>query len=144
MDYVNITDYSVENEIPYKPTKTERNLLHLAFCMSLESKIKCGKHASFILDENDNVISVFVNKHSYKIKNCRVIGSEHAESGAVRQLDENIDRSKLKLMVVRGNLLGEKSNSRPCKNCYDMIVKAGIRQIIYSVSEGVYNKIYIC
>ena len=77
--------------------------------------------------------------------NC--IGSLHAEAHAILDyygrslsydrksgwiLDER-SRSKLDLVVIRVNKLGEASNSRPCHNCLNMMKSVGIRRVYYSV-----------
>lgn len=78
--------------------------------------------------------------------NC--VGSLHAEAHAILNyygkslsydrkngwiLDERV-RSKLDLVVVRVNKLGETSNARPCHNCLNMMRSVGIRRVYYSVS----------
>ena len=77
--------------------------------------------------------------------NC--VGSLHAEANAIINyygkalsfdrksgwiLDER-SRTKLDLVVVRVNKLGETTNSRPCHNCLNMMKSVGIRRVYYSV-----------
>lgn len=131
-------DYIAPHDIHYEPTKIERNLLHLAYCISLESDVKCAKHASFILDKDDNVVSVFVNSRN------GITGSDHAEYGAIEKLkNKNVKLEECKLMVVRGNLVGNKCISRPCLDCYNTILNSGIKEVIYSVDEHNYKKMYM-
>jgi deoxycytidylate deaminase len=79
--------------------------------------------------------------------NC--IGSLHAEANAIinyfgRSLSfdkkkgwilDNRVKSKLDLVVVRVNKLGEICNSRPCHNCLNMMKSVGIRRVYYSVGS---------
>jgi deoxycytidylate deaminase len=81
---------------------------------------------------------------------CRrhCVGSLHAETNAIINyygrslsfdkksgwiLDER-SRSKLDLVVVRINKMGEMTNSRPCHNCLNLMKCVGIRRVYYSVS----------
>jgi len=78
--------------------------------------------------------------------NC--VGSLHAEANAIINyygrelsydkkygwiLDSRV-KSKLDLVVVRVNRIGETCNARPCHNCLNMMKVVGIRKVYYSVS----------
>jgi deoxycytidylate deaminase len=127
-------DYDVKNISPYNPTKNEINYAHLAFHLALQhGKVKHGKHCAIIYDENDNIISAVVNK--YNILSCGKQISTHAEVGAIlkaKKLNPNLDLSKCKIMVIRGNFIGAFTMSKPCINCYNNIISNGIKTIIYS------------
>ena len=136
--------YVCKNEVDYSPTKRERNLLHLAFCKSLESKIKLGKHAAFILDSEDNILGIFINTH---LDCCKT--SIHAEQGCIASINgmsnnKREGQGKYKMLVVRGNFEGRKSNSRPCIDCYKAIIESGIiSEVIYSFSGNKFKKMYL-
>ena len=119
----------------YIPTKMERNLLFLAYRLSLESNNKNGRHAAVIIDEQDNILAVGVNSVS-----------THAEISALLQLKQNFllpQSAPLRMLVVRGNFFGDFTHSKPCLNCYRSLLKSDIGQIIYSVSNNEYRRIYI-
>ena len=122
----------------YIPTKMERNLLFLAYRLSLESNNKNGRHAAIIIDEQDNILAVGVNKLSQGV-------SIHAEVSALLQLYDGAagsnQRSQLRMLVVRGNFFGDFTHSKPCLNCYNSVMESGIGQIIYSVSNNEYRKL---
>ena len=50
--------------------------------------------------------------------------------------EKNIKSSKLNLIVVRVNKLGDICNARPCYNCLDMMKAVGIRKVYYSISSN--------
>lgn len=141
-------NYILPNDKPYTPTKTERNLLYLAYSLSVNfSDIGCSKHSCFILDENNNVLCTNVNT---KIEGVTDKGSRsiHAEEGAINQFKlrylDILNPKKCKLLVVRGNLEGEFCISRPCFNCYQDILSSGIEEVIYSVGPERYCRMYVC
>lgn len=137
--------YSVKNDKPYIPSRTERNLLYLAYSLSVNlSDIKCSKHSCFILDDNDNIICTYVNTKTNNIA-CTGSWSIHAEEGAIQEFNKlpiKPPPSLCKLMVVRGNLMGETSESRPCIYCYKSILESGIKEIIYTVGPEKYCRMY--
>lgn len=129
----------LQYDCAYIPTKMERNLLFLAYRLSLESNNKNGRHAAIIIDEQDNILSVSVNKISHGV-------SRHAEIGAIEEfnLSDNLYKTlhSCRMLVVRGNFFGDVTHSKPCLKCYNSLVESGIGQIIYSVSKNEYRKIY--
>ena len=77
------------------------------------------------------------------------VGSLHAEANAIINhfgralsfdrkkgwiLDDRI-KSKLDLVVVRVNKVGETCNARPCHNCLNMMKSVGIKRVYYSVNS---------
>lgn len=130
----------LQYDCAYIPTKMERNLLFLAYRMSLESNNKNGRHAAIIIDEQDNILSVSVNKLSHGV-------SRHAEIGALDGVCLSVDNLRktlrsCRMLVVRGNFFGDITHSKPCLKCYNSLAESGIGQIIYSVSKNEYRKIY--
>jgi len=55
--------------------------------------------------------------------------------GGVFYQEKNTKFTKLNLMVVRVNKLGDICNARPCYNCLDMMKAVGIRKVYYSISS---------
>lgn len=113
-----------------------RNLVYLACSKAYTSKIVKGRHCAIILDEENNIVSTFVN-----CMTCDGKASIHAEVGAVQSLcSSDIEITKeFTLMVVRVNLLGEITLSKPCKNCEDTVRESGIGTCMYTTNE--YNKL---
>jgi uncharacterized CHY-type Zn-finger protein len=56
-------------------------------------------------------------------------------TGGVFYQEKNTKFTKLNLMVVRVNKLGDICNARPCYNCLDMMKAVGIRKVYYSISS---------
>ena len=126
----------LQHDSAYIPTKMERNLLFLAYRLSLESNNKNGRHAAIIIDEQDNILSVGVNKLAQGV-------SIHAEVSALIQLGNFAGEKRTRMLVVRGNFFGDFTHSKPCLNCYNSLLESGIGEIIYSVSNNEYRKIYL-
>lgn len=78
-------------------------------------------------------------------------GSLHAEANAIinyynktLSYDKNkgwllsnelCKKTKLNILVIRINKMGETCNARPCYNCLNLMKKVGIRKVYYSVSS---------
>jgi hypothetical protein len=56
--------------------------------------------------------------------------------GGVFYQEKNTKSTKLNLMVVRVNKIGDICNARPCYNCLDMMKAVGIRKVYYSISSN--------
>lgn len=134
--------YEVETESrEYNPDKNERNVAFLAYSLSLKSEVNHGKHCAVLLDTDDNVVHTFVNKKSKKNQTKKKF-TVHAEAGLIDDFLKNnqgiCSLSGYKIIVVRGTNLRFKTNSRPCKKCYNSMKKSGIDRVIYSMN-GVEN-----
>lgn len=128
----NFIDYKIKNEIPYKPTKKEKNFIYLAYQLSLNSDVKSGKHAAIVLDDELNIVCTSVNNRTH-----------HAEKNAVDLL-KNFDPNKeYTIITVRGNYLGNITNGRPCFECYKSMLEGNIKEIIYSSDNNCFKKIYL-
>ena len=108
----------------FTTSRYHRNIAYLAWERALTSKVKTGRHCAIILDGNNNIVSSFVN-HLYT----------HAEHGAIEKIDSDTDMSEYVMIVVRANLLGVFTNSKPCPNCHASIKKSGIKTCIYSTGD---------
>lgn len=138
----NVVDYEIKNLSPYKATKAETNYAHLAFHLALKKgKVKHGKHCAIIYDENENIVTSFVNKHC--ILPCGNLSSTHAEAGAIKMAKKenpDINLTKCKLMVIRANFHGCFTMSKPCIECYKTIEKSGIKTVIFSNEKSQKDK----
>lgn len=134
----NFTGYEVRNHSFYNPTKCERNYAHLAFSMALESRVRHGKHCAILYDNKNEIVSIFVNE--YNIIDGKQ-HSIHAEQGVISKFMEKnpgVCLSKYTIMVIRGNIYGQFTMSKPCIHCYNCIIDSGIKKIIYS-SYGTFS-----
>lgn len=94
------------------------------------------KHGSVIV-KGGRVISTGINKER---SHPRIVSSEHikdhcsvhAEVDAIKKAK---DVSGATIYVARVNRRGEARDSRPCKRCYEVIRKNGIKKIVYTTSE---------
>jgi deoxycytidylate deaminase len=134
----NFTEYSVRNKSIYKPNKRERNYAHLAFSMALKSRVRHGKHCAILYNNRNEIVSIFVNEYNFvNGKQCSI----HAEQGVIdnfRKSNPMVSLSDHTIMVIRGNIYGEFTMSKPCIHCYKCISESGIKRIIYS-SYGVFS-----
>lgn len=132
------TFYELES-FTYEPTKLIRNYAFMAYELSLTSSVKRGKHCALILDEESNILEMFVNTYNDEGNN-----SIHAESGAINNYfkkNERIDNCWM--LVIRGNMLGDITMSRPCLNCYNNIKKHNIKKVVWSTGYMVFEGAYI-
>jgi len=62
----------------------------------------------------------------------------HAECHVVHQLNNLgiTDFKKIKLYIVRINRRNDLRSSAPCVDCYNLLVKVGVKTIIYSTGNG--------
>ena len=61
--------------------------------------------------------------------------SIHAEIAALKAMGNTAKGATI--YVARVNRQGEERMSKPCTNCMDAIVKAGIKKIIYTVESAI-------
>ncbi len=123
----NNTNYILQS-YKFKPTKKIRNYAFMAFQLALTSSVKKGKHCALILDNNSNILEIYVNKLISRRK------SIHAEAGVINEYitKNNKHPTNCWIMVIRGNMLGDINLSRPCLKCYDYIKSYGIDKIVWS------------
>jgi deoxycytidylate deaminase len=113
------------------------------------------KLAAVIIKSNKMLIKPYCNSPKSKCNNINkgnCIGSIHAESNAILNYfgkslfyDKNKNtvffsndkkKSKIDLVVIRINKIGELCNSRPCYNCLNLMKAVGIRKVYYSISSN--------
>ena len=116
-------------------SKSQRRKLDITAKAAINSTCRF-KHAASIWKANC-ILSIGIN--SSRLMNSYVnwtedcpVPSEHAEASAIRQCG-SVDLTGAVLYVARVNKAGEEMNSRPCNKCHALIVKAGIRKVVYTV-----------
>lgn len=86
-----------------------------------------------------NLLYAYVNKRQADIS--WMVGT-HSEMSAVLRLgDEN--PGNLTLVNTRVNRSGFLDYSRPCPGCTDMIIKAGFREVYYTLRSGEFVRMEI-
>ncbi len=137
----NVNEYSIRNVSEYIPSKIERNYSFFAYNLSLNSNVKHGRHCSILIDDYDNILSVFVNRYNHDCKS-----SIHSETGCINKyLKENKKYSlqNCRILVIRGNMLGKMSMSKPCLECFKYIKHSGVKTIIYSSGHKTYQRVFV-
>jgi deoxycytidylate deaminase len=114
------------------PDKHMRSLLYKAGALSLNSKVRKGRHCAMVLDNSGLPLSSFVNRHT-----AAMDATIHAEAGAIMNLPAGA--TGCTLIVVRRNYRGDVLLSKPCTACHQAIVDSGIEKCIYSMGDGDYK-----
>jgi deoxycytidylate deaminase len=117
------------------PDKRMRSLLYKAGALSLNSKVRKGRHCAMVLDNSGAPLSSFINRHTPTMD-----ATIHAEAGAIMNLPAG--STGCTLIVVRRNYRGEVLLSKPCTACHEAILESGIEKCIYSMANGEYNLIF--
>jgi hypothetical protein len=98
--------------------------------------VDTGKHCAILFDKHYKMIHYFVNRY----RTDGVLGSVHAEEGLIKHITKgtpHFDFSDTTLVVVRGNLIGEYSNSCPCDNCLCLLRKTKVKNIIFTSRDNI-------
>lgn len=115
-------------------SKGEQRYLNIAINLARSSLVNRYKHGAIIV-KGGRIISTGINKirnhpdvfgESTEIKKHSHI---HAEIDAMRKVS---DLRNAKIYVARINNNGKTGLSRPCDNCYNSILEAGITRIVYT------------
>lgn len=115
----------------FSNTRFYRNLVHFACSRAYTSDVIKGRHCAIILDENKNIISIFVNCFT-----CDGKSTVHAEAGAIQALKSTgvqINKNHI-MLVVRITIPGNITFSKPCFNCERKIKESGISTCIYTTN----------
>lgn len=116
---------------------SKRDIKYLSLATKVaEASAMRHKHGAVVVRGN-SVLAVGVNKfrnhpdiiEEHKILRCCSI---HAEVDA---LSRTSVPKHATIYVARVNKAGKQMFSRPCNNCYNAIVDAGIDKIIYTLGE---------
>lgn len=77
--------------------------------------------------------------HPYEYKWSRSQNKQwlHAEKACILQAKWRGDLSSTTLYVVRADLNGEQSMSRPCQSCLECIQEEGIPRVVYTINGGI-------
>lgn len=93
-----------------------------------------NKHICVIL-HGKKIISYGSNsQYGVRLSNSKFSPSLHAEQQACRCIKTNY--RNMTILVIRLNSEGKLCNSKPCKNCCEIMRLHGIRKVIYSNEHG--------
>jgi deoxycytidylate deaminase len=100
--------------------------------MRLAKTGPCDIHHGAVIVKGGRVMSHGVNTFRNAPNASLPPGSvtEHAEEAALRILNGNARGAKI--YIARVMKSGQTGLSRPCNRCYEAIVNAGIKEIIYT------------
>ena len=134
----NNTEYELES-YNYTPSKVIRNYAFMAYQLALTSPVKRGRHCALILDNESNILEIFVNKYNFENS-----GSVHAEYGALKNYFKNNGSypKNCWMLVIRGNMLGDIKQSRPCLNCLNSIREHKISKVVWSTGYMEFEAAY--
>lgn len=120
-----------------KLSNKQKSLLNLATKVAATSEL-AQRHGAVIV-KNGRVLALGVNKQKnadintpYAV-NAPEYFTVHAEADAINRA-RNIKGATI--YIARVNKNGEERFSRPCDSCAEAIRKAGIRTVIYTLTEG--------
>ena len=119
---------------PERLSRRKRSFLDIAVRMAESSDVSF-KHGAVIV-RGGSVLSVGVNKWKNPVKpdnptteyNPNI--SIHAEVDALSRCN---DPRGATIFIARVNKQGEERISRPCINCEQALIKAGIKKVVYTL-----------
>lgn len=117
-----------------KMSKSQSGFLERARRIASTSTCRI-KHGSVVV-KSGNVIGVGVNSYRMPFMNPALYTestegiSTHAEAAAIKAAG---DCKGATIYVARVRPSGEDGMSAPCKSCQKIIVKAGIKKVVYTV-----------
>lgn len=118
-------------------SRKQKSMLALATKMAATSDL-AQKHGAVIV-KNGRVLALGINKQKnadintpYAV-NVPEYFTVHAEADAINRCANTEGAT---IYIARINKNGEERFSRPCDNCAETIRKAGIRTVIYTLTEG--------
>lgn len=117
-------------------SRKQKSMLALAVKVSATSEL-AQKHGAVIV-KNGRVLSLGVNKQKNVdintpfAVNAPEYFTVHAEADAIARCATTKGAT---IYIARINKTGEERFSRPCDNCAEAIRKAGIRTVIYTLTE---------
>lgn len=119
-------------------SNTQQNRLNRALKVAELSSAN-QKHGAVIY-KGGSVLSLGVNTvPNDHLSTGEYVGSPntHAETQAIRACGPDVDLSNATIYVARINKNGVPLFSKPCKTCQEAIDLAGIKKVIYTLSEEV-------
>jgi len=106
------------------------------------------KMGSVITDKNNNIISMGCNStksHPIQYHYAKHINNKkiylHAEISSIIKLNNKQSSKPYRLFVTRLLANGNISMSKPCPICLAAIIEVGIKEIIYTDSNGIIRRI---
>lgn len=114
---------------------------------AINKAIQVAKKSTFryqigaVLLKHGKVLSTGFNsmRHQSKFKTTHYEGSYHAEVSCILNAIRASSVESLKgctMVVVRVRNSGELGLALPCKSCYDIIQKMGIKKVLFSTNDG--------
>lgn len=114
----------------------QRSFLNIAVKAAGSSEIGKWKHGAVVV-KSGRVLSIGVNKQRNAemqtyAKDYETCFTVHAEIDALARVPKREQRGAT-IYVARVNVNGEERLSRPCENCEEALVAAGIKNVIFTV-----------
>lgn len=125
--------------------KINHHLIDLAVSQANESEYPLFKIGCVIFKKNKviaksyNKVIVIDGYYDFRIKRYKDVVSIHAEMGALIKANGD-DVKGSNIIVVRINKNKQLRLAKPCKNCWANLKLAGIKNVIYSISNYPYIK----
>lgn len=115
---------------------SSRDKKWLALSTKIAALSECNQRHGALIVKGGSVLSMGVNKTTNTPRNLSKyhingFASVHSEVQAIRQASPGALRGAT-IYVSRINNRGQTLLSRPCADCYGVIVAAGIKKIIYT------------
>lgn len=125
-------------------SQRESKLVELARRQAEHSTYAYFRHGAVLFDKSTVINSGF-NKarfcsFSRNFTNHLYKSNLHAEISCILNVPKKLTRNA-SVIVVRINPEGQLRNSKPCPMCQGAMSFAGIRNVIYSVDDNVFEKI---
>lgn len=115
-------------------TNRHRKFFELARRLSFKSTHHMHRHGS-VLVKRGTVLSTGYNKLKTHTKSTHPYFSIHSEMDCLFGVAE-ADIQGSEIYVYRENKLGSIANSQPCKFCYQLLVKYGVKRAYFTTSNG--------
>lgn len=123
-------------------------MIHIATAQGAKSKYKHRLGA--VIVKSGNVVSTGYNRVGHRAKGIykeELRTSIHAERAAITKLLKPNHFHKLqgaKIYISRVTKDGSLGLAYPCKNCLQLILSCGIKEIIFTTNEGTTSREKLC
>lgn len=119
-----------------KLTKRERSWLHRAFRLAEFSP--CKQQHGAVIVKGGRMLSTGFNTYRNRPGDDIPMFDRaiHAEEAAIRMLDNGRAQGAKIYVARKRRSNGEPGLSRPCDRCYQAIVEAGIKEIIFTENKA--------
>lgn len=110
-------------------------LKHFSLAKKLSKQSTHPKHQlGAVIIKGNTVLSIGFNKYKTSPRSNHPWAFIHAENSCLNSLDKSAVGADI--YVYRETKSGMLANSKPCKYCYQMLKRAGIRRVYYTVDNG--------